>query len=252
MRLLIILVAAVFTGCVGSQVYNPSLMVPGQDLEPGQAKISLSGGPAPLSHKDDVTTFQTPEFEVNTGEPTAASFAFIGDAALQIGLQKNHTLTVRGWTELAVPVNRWGAAISDLYWIKRENSYGGFDFGVQPAVAVVGDQWSAQGWGAQLAGVARYRHSETLGVYGGLGPLYGRMPELPINYFDRAEALGIDNPRPDGWGIGLHIGAEYEFMPRLTGRVDINFIAQRDNYYREFNYIPCFTLGVGFLLFPEK
>lgn len=252
MRLLIIFTAAIFTGCVGSQVYNPSLMVPGQDLDPGQARLHLSGGPAPLSHTDNVTTFVTPDFEVNTGQPATGSFAFIGDATLQVGLQENHTLSVRGWTELTIPSNRWGVAISDLFWIKRNPRLGGFDFGIQPSIAVVGDQWSAQGWGVQLAGVARYRHSETLGVYGGVAPLYGRMPSLPINYTERAEALGIDNPRPDGWGIGLHIGAEYVFLPRLTGRVDINFIAQRDNYYQEFNYIPCFTMGFGFSLFPDK
>jgi hypothetical protein len=252
MRIVILIISAVLTGCVGSQVYNPSLMVPGQNLEPGQARIHVSGGPAPLSHSDDVTTFSTPDFNVQSGEPLPGSFAFIGDATLQIGLQNNHTLSVRGWTELATPINRWGIAVSDLFWIKLEQREGGFDFGIQPSFTVVGDQWSAQGWGIQLAGITRYRHSETLGIYGGIAPLYGRIPQLPINYIDRAANLGIENPRPDGWGIGLHVGAEYEFIPRLTGRVDINFIAQRDNYYREFNYIPCFTLGVGFSLFPDK
>ncbi len=249
MRLLIILVAAVSTGCIGSQVYNPSMMVPGQDLEPGQARIHLSGGPAPLSHVDDQTTFSNPDFDVESGEPLPGSYAFIGDAALQIGLQNNHTLTIRGWLELAMPANRWGMAVSDLYWFVHDERDGGFNFGIQPTFAVVGDQYSAQGWGAQIAGVARYRHSETLGIYGGIGPLYGRMPQLPLNYVNQAEQLGIDNPQPDGWGVGLHLGAEYEFMSRLTGRVDVNFITQRDNYYREVRFIPCFTLGVGFSLF---
>ncbi|MCC5916002.1 MAG: hypothetical protein JJU02_01610 [Cryomorphaceae bacterium] len=249
MRILILLVSFLFTGCVGSQLYNPSLMIPGEDLAPGQVKINVSGGPAPFTHRDDVQTFEHNNYTVLTGEPVSAAYDFLGDVNVQVGLFNNNTLQLRSWSDFAF--NRWGLSIGNLYWIHNDKRFRQMDWGIQPSFAVVGDKYSAQGWGVQVAGVGRYRYNEKLALYGGVAPLYGRIPNLPVSYMNRAEELNIANPRPDGLGLGVHLGFEYVFADRFTGRIDINVIGQQDLYYRDFSLIPCFTLGFGYTLFKE-
>ena len=250
----IIYSAILLTGCVGSQVYNPSLMIPGQDLDAGQVRVHTSGGPAPYTHSNDIETFSQGDYQVHTGEPIVGSFAFIGDITAQIGLQNNNTLQLRAWSEMRFPLNRWGASIGNLYWIQNHDrgQTRKIDWGIQPAFAVVGDEYSAQGWGVQLAGVARYRYSETFAAYAGIAPLYGRIPQLSFNYVEQYAPSENDNPRGDGFGLGLHLGFEHQFLPRLTGRIDISVIGQQDRFYGDLKVIPCFTLGVGFSLFKEK
>lgn len=235
------------SSCVGSQIYNPSLMTPGKDLEPGAVKIIASGGPAPYTHRDTLSQFSNSGYSVVTGEPVTQRFGYIGDITAQVGLKNNQMLSLRTWAELEFPLNRWGAALGYNYWLVHSNGkIGAWDIGIQPTVAMVGDVYATQGWGVQLAGVARRAINEKLSSYGGFAPFYGRIPALPSSMLELAEVQGIRNPRPDGFGAGLHFGFEYEFFPRLTGRIDINLMVQQDLFYRELVALPCFTLGFGY------
>lgn len=247
MRKLLPLLAIALTGCVGSQIYNPSLMIPGEDLEAGSIRLIASAGPAPYSHRDSLVAFSQDGYEVFTGLPVNRSYGYLADVTAQIGLKNRQMLQLRGWAELEFPWNRWGASMGYLYWISHSaDNRSDWDFGIQPSVAVVGDPYAAQGWGVQVAGVVRRRINDKMSSYGGFAPVYGRIPELPQSMLQLAELQNIENPRPDGWGAGLHFGVEYTFIPRLTGRVDINLMVQQDLFYREIRALPCFTIGVGY------
>jgi len=216
--IIILFTLSMFSGCVPSVVYSPSINLPPKPLEKEEVQILGGVGYFPETRTDRVTS----------------KMAFGGETTIRYGFSNSYSMQIEGWYDFSnnVEDGRWGLSLAGIIVFNDSSNY---RFGLMPIFAAAFADNSIEGGGCYIPLTMWFNHLDPVNFYTAVGPVVG-IRDI------------TDENNQWGWGIIMNAGCGILFNNNITLNLEFAFIKQVNEYssIRDYFFSPSINIGYIF------
>jgi hypothetical protein len=216
-RITVLFTLSIFTGCVPSLVYSPSINLPPKPLEKEEVHILGGVGYLPETRPDRVTS----------------KMAFGGETTIRYGFSNSYTMQIEGWYDFSdnVEDGRWGLSLAGIIVFNDSSNY---RFGLMPIFAAAFADNSIEGGGCYIPLTLWINHLDPVNFYTAVGPVVG-IRDI------------TDENNQWGWGIIMNAGCGILFDNSITLNLEFAFIKQVNEYNSRRDYFFSPSINIGYI-----
>ena len=215
--IIILFTLSMFSGCVPSLVYSPSINLPPKPLEKEEVQILGGVGYFPETRTDRVTS----------------KMAFGGETTIRYGFSNSYSMQIEGWYDFSnnVEDGRWGLSLAGIIVFNDSSNY---RFGLMPIFAAAFADNSIEGGGCYIPITFWFNHLDPVNFYTAVGPVVG-IRDI------------TDENNQWGWGIIMNAGCGILFNNNITLNLEFAFIKQVNEYSSRRDYFFSPSINIGYI-----